>query len=103
MIVENKFLQSRNLFRSTKTRLYAEIRSTDGCSFFCLFRGMTMAFRVVLIENEVTIKVKQPSIFLILTIAVVMMKQNIKILNVHYMKKIKVPLKKLVRAKVKII
>lgn len=32
--VGNKFLQSRNLFRSTKTRLYAEIRSTDGCFFF---------------------------------------------------------------------
>lgn len=36
--VENKFLQSRNLFRPTKTRLYAEIRSTDGCFFFS-YRG----------------------------------------------------------------
>lgn len=54
--VENKFLQSRNLFRPTKTRLYAEIRSTDGCFFFLI--GGNMAFRVVLIENEVTIKVK---------------------------------------------
>ena len=33
--VENKFLQSRNLFRPTKTRLYAEIRSTDGCFLDC--------------------------------------------------------------------
>ena len=34
---EQIFLQSRNLFRPTKTRLYAEIRSTDGCFFFYLW------------------------------------------------------------------
>ena len=55
--VENKFLQSRTLFRSTKTRLYAEIEAPTGASFF-INRGKNMAFRVVLIENEVAIKVK---------------------------------------------
>lgn len=34
IVVKQILLQSRNLFGPTKTRLYAEIRSTDGCSFF---------------------------------------------------------------------
>lgn len=45
--MENKFLQSRNLFRPTKTRLYAEIRSTDGCFFFPIeeyVRGLMQKF-----------------------------------------------------------